>query len=808
MNPASLTTGEDPPPLLLPPDPPDPTSSLSPVQFPPLGTKPPKLPLPPKTLSSPKSGNPAPSTTETLLSQTILTRPLEFLSKAATSTTPSPTVGVENTGPNLEPMATVTSESLVPSPLEIETLTDKTLNSQNPNPKFTVLPPQNSSPLNTNKASTTNPKPVSTLVDVEMASPTPPVPTSTSNLSPVTPLQPNPPTLVERIRLSEDKTLQRLAPVSYSETGRPRVLIPDAVFQKGAELHKDFIICYYNGRAPPFTQIQSVFNHMWGKGKKLEIHNNPLNRTTIVRITSEYLRNKILEKSIWYVGDTMFHTALWSSTTSAQPPAMDSIKIWAHLTGVPLDLRHREGLSLVAGLVGDPKETDAFTLNLVSLSLSHVKVEVDLTKPLPSVVEFERQSGEVVEVLVSYPWLPPTCSHCKELGHIARNYLKLPVPPAAPPGKGKGSMRKPDKKETKEKSAPQVQYVAVKDHNTKKPLGEAESGSATVNLSSPRTPFSKDSQSIPLPMDTENSFSIPKSTTQTHIKELTLPHIMSSICPRWNYASNHQADDDGRVILIWRDPLSVSIISQSRQSVTCEIKIPGLPAFIYTVVYAANTSQERTDLWAELTHLHSVSDLDSKPWMMGGDFNQILHSTEQSVPFDYNNSSAMYQFRDTLLQVGLFDSRFQGPSFSWPNKQHALPIAKKLDRMLLNYASIQSFPHATSFFQAPMISDHSPCLTDLAFPLPKAGTQPFKFLNYLTKHPNFHQVVQDAWNQAGSLCMDIASSITRLSIGRDIPSRVYLKSKMALPATDRGKLLQTEVKNKLVKPRRSKYYLL
>ncbi|CAN6921904.1 unnamed protein product, partial [Brassica oleracea] len=169
---------------------------------------------------------------------------------------------------------------------------------------------------------------------------------------------------------------------------------------------------------------------------------------------------------------------------------------------------------------------------LVSLSLSHVKVEVDLTKPLPSVVEFERQSGEVVEVLVSYPWLPPTCSHCKELGHIARNCLKLPVPPAAPPGKGKGSMRKPDKKETKEKSAPQVQYVAVKDHNTKKPLGEAESGSATVNLSSPRTPFSKDSQSIPLPMDTENSFSIPKSTTRKpHHKKPSQTSISSSPNP-------------------------------------------------------------------------------------------------------------------------------------------------------------------------------------------------------------------------------------------------------------------------------------
>lgn len=59
--------------------------------------------------------------------------------------------------------------------------------------------------------------------------------------------------------------------------------------------------------------------------------------------------------------------------------------------------------------------------NMVSLTLSYVKVEVDLTKPLPSVVEFERQSGEVVEVSVHYLWVPPTCSHCHELGHIVRN---------------------------------------------------------------------------------------------------------------------------------------------------------------------------------------------------------------------------------------------------------------------------------------------------------------------------------------------------------------------------------------------------
>lgn len=84
---------------------------------------------------------------------------------------------------------------------------------------------------------------------------------------------------------------------------------------------------------------------------------------------------------------------------------------------------------MVAGLVGHPKETDDFTLNLVSLTLSHVKVEVDLTEPLPNVVEFERESGEVVEVQVNYPWVPPTCSHCKELGNIVKNCLSYTPPP-------------------------------------------------------------------------------------------------------------------------------------------------------------------------------------------------------------------------------------------------------------------------------------------------------------------------------------------------------------------------------------------
>ncbi|KAJ4875601.1 vegetative cell wall protein gp1-like [Raphanus sativus] len=80
---------------------------------------------------------------------------------------------------------------------------------------------------------------------------------------------------------------------------------------------------------------------------------------------------------------------------------------------------------------------------MVSLTVSHVKVEVDLTKPLPSVFEFERESGEVVEVYVNYPWVPPTCSHCHELGHVIRNCLHYTPPPPAPPTVDKSQANKP-----------------------------------------------------------------------------------------------------------------------------------------------------------------------------------------------------------------------------------------------------------------------------------------------------------------------------------------------------------------------------
>ncbi|CAN7136312.1 unnamed protein product, partial [Brassica rapa subsp. narinosa] len=225
------------------------------------------------------------------------------------------------------------------------------------------------------------------------------------------------------------------------------------------------------------------------------------------------------------------------------------------------------------------------------------------------------------------------------------------------------------------------------------------------------------------------------SILETHIKDHNLNYLMNKVCRGWNYTSNHLSDEDGRIVVIWKDSVSVNILCQSRQTLTCEVKIPSSSLFVYTAIYASNESTERADLWVELLNLHHTYALSTVPWMLGGDLNQIIHYDEHSIASVNSFTARMVELKDCLLQMELFDMRFQGPLFTWSNRQPDDPIAKKLDCLLINNHVLNLFPNCTSFFLPTFFSDHSPCITDLSFTIPSSGTRPFKFFNYLTLHP-------------------------------------------------------------------------
>lgn len=149
--------------------------------------------------------------------------------------------------------------------------------------------------------------------------------------------------------------------------------------------------------------------------------------------------------------------AKWEPGVIPKKPELTSAPIWLELRNVPLQFFNEEGLEHVAGLVGDPKFLHPMTANKTNLEVAKVFTIIDPRKPLPEAVNVQFDSGEIVRVLVSSPWMPPVCSHCKGIGHTLKRCSKAPVtchrcnstvhpPEACPRLKDPNTMRRQQKK--------------------------------------------------------------------------------------------------------------------------------------------------------------------------------------------------------------------------------------------------------------------------------------------------------------------------------------------------------------------------
>lgn len=118
----------------------------------------------------------------------------------------------------------------------------------------------------------------------------------------------------------------------------------------------------------------------------------------------------------------MFYVAQWTTNIAINPPTMDAIPLWALVRGVPFDLFTRKGLSLVAGLIGEPVELGELIIRMINLDIAHLKVKANCKKTLPSTVDLKYDDGSVIPVSVEYPCTPLTFPCCKQLGHLKLRY--------------------------------------------------------------------------------------------------------------------------------------------------------------------------------------------------------------------------------------------------------------------------------------------------------------------------------------------------------------------------------------------------
>lgn len=97
----------------------------------------------------------------------------------------------------------------------------------------------------------------------------------------------------------------------------------------------------------------------------------------------------------------------------------------------------------------------------------------------------------------------------------------------------------------------------------------------------------------------------------------------------------------GGLNLMWREPYAVTIHSYSDGHIDCTIK-DELHWCRFTGFYGHPTIGLRYHSWQLLKRLASIHELKLLPWLVGGDFNEILYDSEKAggVSRAFNQISA------------------------------------------------------------------------------------------------------------------------------------------------------------------------
>ncbi|KAJ0258202.1 hypothetical protein HA466_0070390 [Hirschfeldia incana] len=206
--------------------------------------------------------------------------------------------------------------------------------------------------------------------------------------------------------------IQRVTFPVYNDLGVPRVRIPSAIFMEGAARHREFVALTFLDKTPSIGKIHAFLSYLWGKGKKIEVFSNS-SGTIVARIKSDELKQRILEAQLWHIDGDTFIVQEWSHKFSYSKPNLEAVPIWVKLSNVPCDLITEVGLFHIGGALGHPIDVR----NLNGFSSGEVQVRIDLSKPLPKLIELETDDGDVITVEASYLRLPRVCSHCRIVGH-------------------------------------------------------------------------------------------------------------------------------------------------------------------------------------------------------------------------------------------------------------------------------------------------------------------------------------------------------------------------------------------------------
>ncbi|CAN7118348.1 unnamed protein product [Brassica rapa subsp. narinosa] len=249
---------------------------------------------------------------------------------------------------------------------------------------------------------------------------------------------------------------------------------------------------------------------------------------------------------------------------------------------------------------------------------------------------------------------------------------------------------------------------------------------------------------------------------ETRVKENKAKTILEKVFPGWFAITNYDHHRLGRLWIVWSPKVRVTPYFQSAQMITCSILLEGMEEEIFcSFVYGFNLEEERKELWKDIKSHQDSPIIRKRPWIIVGDFNEILEGAEHSNFVSDLDTSGMREFNEVVNYCSLVDMSYQGPKFTWSNKRDNDIICKKLDRSLINEEWMRLFPQSYCVFEAGGCSDHQRCRISVTTEIMKPR-KPFKFVNVVADMPDFLPLVGKFWEETEPL-FNSTSALYRLS---------------------------------------------
>ncbi|XP_058748823.1 uncharacterized protein LOC131621801 [Vicia villosa] len=213
----------------------------------------------------------------------------------------------------------------------------------------------------------------------------------------------------------------------------------------------------------------------------------------------------------------------------------------------------------------------------------------------------------------------------------------------------------------------------------------------------------------------------------------------------WHFIDNYAHHLNGRIWLGWDHRLwHIKEIGASDQYLHCEVSNSRDDfSHFLTVIYAQNQLTNRRKLWADL---QTIGISISKPWIIIGDFNNVLRSDDRIEGSEVHE----FEYRDLeylMESLGLFEHDTKGPHFTWSNKHADGLIYSRIDRALCNRQWFTKYQDSVIEILQPHISDHSPLKLSLETTTVSLHRRRFQFLNVVIENPEYMEQLKNSWQQ-------------------------------------------------------------